>query len=77
MTAGFGLHRNGDVCHPHVLLVHGVGNPEVGVLWDAVALLDAADILRAIALVVAAIAHRWYFTLNEVQRGVFQTVARQ
>ena len=77
MAERLGLHRHGDVAHPHVFLVHGVGNPQVAVGRCAVAFQDAARVLRSAALVVAAVAQGRHLAVHEVERGVLQTVFRQ
>ena len=71
------LNGHRDVGHPHVFLVHGVGNPKVGILGHTIALLNATHILRTIRLVVATIAHCGHFALNEVQRSIVQTILRE
>ena len=77
MVVGVGLHGNGNVADPHVLLVHGVSHPQVAVGRRAVALQDAASVLRSTALIVAAVAHGWYFAVDQRQRGVVKSVARE
>ena len=77
MAVCLGLHRHRDMSHPHVLLIHRIGHPEVTVLGHAVAFLDAAHILRTIALVITSIAHGRYFALHKVQRSVLQAVLRE
>ena len=77
MAVGLSADGHGDVGHPHVFLVHGIGDPEIGVLRDAVALLDATDVLRSVRLVVAAIAHGRNLALYQVQRGVVEAVAAE
>ena len=96
MTRGTGSYGNGYVCHPHVLLVDAVGNPEVGVVGHAVASQrvtqpslavgctmsiesgkNAAHVLRAVRLVVAAIAHRRDVAMHKVQGLVVESVGRE
>ena len=77
MVVGIELHGHRDVRHPHIFLVHRVRHPKVAVLRNTIAFLNASHILRTIALVIAAIAHRWNFALHQVQRGVFVAVGRE
>ena len=62
---------------PHVLLAYAEAHPQVSVGRRAVALLDAARILRTEGLVVARIAHGGHIAVDEVERGVLQSVTAQ
>ena len=77
MTVCFRHHRHRNMRYPHVLLIHRIGHPEVAVVRYAITLLNASHVLRPVALVVAAIAHGWNFSLHEVERGVFVAVLAQ
>ena len=77
MGSSHGLDRNGYMRHPDIFLVHGIAHPHIGILRNAIAFLNATDILRTATLIVATVSHRWYFATNQIQCLVFQTVTTQ
>ena len=77
MLVGLRLYRHGDMRYPHIFLVHRVGHPQVAISRHTIAFLNTSYILWSVRLVVAAITHRGYFALYEVQRGIFVTIFRE
>ena len=68
---------DGDAAHPHVLFVVGIGHPEVAVVGDAVAFLDATDILGAVAFELSSMTKWRHFTIHKIQRRVVQPILTQ
>ena len=87
MGSGVQCDGHGNTAHPHVLLVVGVGDPQVAVLGHAVVhsrcradpwpFLNATCVLRAVALVLSTVAQGCHLAIHQRERGVLQSVLAQ
>ena len=77
MTGGRQSDGHGNPRHPHILFVRAVGHPKVAVFRRAVALLDAAHILRTVALELSAVAQGHHVAVNQRERIIIQSVAAE
>ena len=67
----------GNPRHPHILLIRAVCHPQMTVFRRAVTLLNAAHILRTIALELSAMTQRHHVAVNQRERIVIQSVAAE
>ena len=68
---------HGDTAYPHILFVVGVGHPEVTVLRNAVAFLDATHVLGTITLILSSMTEGCHFAIHEVQGRIVKAVFTQ